>query len=244
MAPIAWWTFDQTGSGTALDSAGSVHGTLAGPAAMIAGGISGGALDTRNGGWSDMGNNFAMAGTAFSMQTWILTESTASTSSIIAGKHTTGHFNGYMMRTNLDGGGYGTASKASFYQSNSQANTAVGLTTVTDGVWHHLVATYSPGGSLHLYVDGMLDATLAAQPIIGNSSPFMVGGVFSTPHNALINAFDGLIDEVQLYDYVLSPEQVRQLHQNPGTAIPAPGTALAMILGLATIRRRRISTLN
>ena len=158
-----------------------------------------------------------------------------------AGRHITGTFNGYMMRANADTGGYGIAGRASFYQSNSPGNTAVGTSTITDGVlWHHLVATYAAGGNLNLYVDGGLQATIPSQTIISNSANFIVGGVFSTPNSAIINSFNGLIDELQMYDRVLSPAEVQFLNNNPGSAIPAPGAAAVVgLAGLLSARRRR-----
>lgn len=242
ITPTNWWTFNQVGSGTALDAAGGANGTLAGPSAMAAGGVSLGCLDVREGGWANMGNILPMTGgVSFSMSVWIATSSTSTSSTIIAGRHTTGTFNGYMMRVNADTGGYGIAGRASFYQSNSPANTAVGTSIVTDGVlWHHLVATYASGGSLTLYVDGAVQASIDDQTINANTANFIVGGVFSTPNSAIINAFNGLIDELQMYDRVLTPAEVQFLNNNPGSAIPAPGAAAALgLAGLLTARRRR-----
>ncbi|HVZ95023.1 MAG TPA: LamG-like jellyroll fold domain-containing protein, partial [Phycisphaerales bacterium] len=145
--PIAWWTFDQISGDTAINEIPGIDGALAAPAAMVAGGASGGALDVRNGGWANMGLNYDLLGTAFSMQTWIRTTDTSSNSTIIAGKHVTGTFNGYMMRINQDTASYGLPTRASFYQSNSPGSTAVGTSSVTDDEWHHLVSTYTPGGS-------------------------------------------------------------------------------------------------
>ncbi|MGH7133556.1 MAG: LamG domain-containing protein [Phycisphaerales bacterium] len=242
ITPTNWWTFNQTGSGTALDAAGGANGTLAGPAVMAAGGISNGCLDVREGGWANMGNILPETGGAsFSMSVWIATSSTSTSSTIIAGRHITGTFNGYMMRVNADTGGYGIATRASFYQSNSPANTAVGTSDVTDGVlWHHLVATYAAGGNLNLYVDGALQASIPTQTINANAANFIVGGVFSTPNSAIINSFNGLIDELQMYDRAITPAEVEFLRTHPGQAIPAPGAAAAIgLTGLLTARRRR-----
>ena len=242
ITPTNWWTFNQVGSGTALDAAGGANGTLASFAVMANGGVSNGCLDVREGGWANMGNILPMTGgVSFSMSVWVATSSTSTSSTIIAGRHITGTFNGYMMRANADTGGYGIAGRASFYQSNSPGNTAVGTSTITDGVlWHHLVATYAAGGNLNLYVDGGLQATIPSQTIISNSANFIVGGVFSTPNSAIINSFNGLIDELQMYDRVLSPAEVQFLNNNPGSAIPAPGAAAVVgLAGLLSARRRR-----
>lgn len=241
ITPINWWTFDQTGSSTALDAVGGASGALAGPAVMALGGISGAALDVREGGWADMGNILPMTGGVnFSMSVWVNTTSTANSSTIIAGRHRTNSFNGYMMRANADTAGYGAATRASFYQSNSTSNTAVGTTSITDGAWHHLVATYTAGGNLNLYVDGGLQASITSRTINANTAPFVVGGAFFAPSNSVINAFNGRIDDLQIYDRAISDAEVEFLRNNPGQAIPAPGTvALLAIGGLGALRRRR-----
>lgn len=239
VGPVAWWKFDNVGSGTASDSAGAASGTLVGPAVMINGGIAGGALDTRNGGWADMGNVFPMLGTSFSMSLWIKTTDASSASTIIAGKHSTGTFNGYMMRANRDTANYGVATRASFYQSNSPANTAVGTSSVTDGSWHHLTAVYVLGGNLSLYVDGGLQATIGTVGIINNSAQFVVGGAFTPSASAVVNYYRGLVDELQLFDRALTPAEVTFLKNNPGATIPAPAGAAIVGLGLVSLGRRR-----
>jgi hypothetical protein len=239
IAPTNWWKFDDIGSGTASDSAGAAPGTLAGTAVMVPGGASAGALDLRNGGWASMGNILPNTGGDFSMSVWIKTNDGTSASTIVAGRHITGTFNGYMMRTNFDGS-YGATGLASFYQANSPGNTALGGPLVVDSAWHHLAATYQAGGTLSLYVDGGLAAAIPSTPIIGNAADFIVGGVFFSHTSSLINTFRGLIDDLQMYDRVLTPGEVGYLKDNPGAAIPAPGGALLVgALALGAARRRR-----
>ncbi len=234
--PIAWWKFDETGGSTAADSAGSFTGTLAGNASFTSG-VSGNALDAGTG-WVNMGDVLALTGTSFSMQTWIKTQDASSASTVIAGKHDAGYFNGHMMRTNFDGGAYGSPGKASFYQSNSPGATAVGTSTVTDGNWHHLVAVYDTNLSqLGLYVDGVRESLIATTPILTNSTAFLVAGF--TRNGNVEHGFNGLIDEVQVYNYALSGDQVKFLYANPGSAIPAPGAAALGLAALAIGRRRR-----
>ncbi|MDX2132659.1 MAG: LamG domain-containing protein [Planctomycetota bacterium] len=240
ITPINWWTFDEVGSSVALDSAGTAPGALAGASAMIAGGVAGGALDVRSGGWANMGDVLPLTGTNFSMSVWIQTTVADGTSTAIVTRHNTGTFNGHMMRLNQDGAGYGLPGRASYYQSNSPAQTAVGTSTVTDGAWHHLLATYDISGNLSLYVDGLLEASIGSTPILGNDAPFVVGGAFFTPSGAIVNTFNGLVDDLQVYDRVLAADEIVFLAQNPGSAVPAPGiTGTVLVAGLLASRRRR-----
>lgn len=218
-APVSWWKFDEASGSTASDSGTlGAPGTLSGAASFVSG-ISGNAVSIPGGALDFVSMGLILPGTGgnFSLQAWVKTTSTATSSTVVVGRHDTGYYNGYMLRTNADLAGYGVASKASFYQSNDPANTVQGDDTVTDGSWHHLVATYVAGGAVTLYVDGAVDGVLAATGILSNPAAFMVGGV--TAAGTLVNAFDGLVDEVQYYDYELSASQVQFLHRNPGSAI-------------------------
>lgn len=236
-SPVAWWKFNEAGGVSALDSGTlGVDGVLQGACGFTAG-VSGNAISIPGGigDFVNMGNVLPMVGTSFSMQAWMRTTNATSANTIAVGKHNAGTFNGYMMRLNYDGQ-YGLAQRAQFYQSNSPANTAVGTSVVTDGVWHHLLATYTLGGQLRLYVDGNLERTIAAQSIISNSVAFLVGGY--TVSGVQRNGFQGELDEVQLYDYALTADQVTYLADHPGAAIPAPASGVAL-LGLVAIGRRR-----
>lgn len=238
-SPIAWWKFDE-GAGLIASDSGPIgaDGLLSGNAAFTAG-VSGNAVSIPGGPGSlvRMSNVLSMVGTDFSMQTWVRTTVAANSSTVIAGKHNTGYLNGYLMRLNFDGS-YGATNRAQFYQSNPANSAAIGTSSITDGTWHHLLATYTVGGQLRLYVDGNLEASTPAQPIIDNDAPFMVGGA-NTAGNAT-NYFSGDVDEVQIYNYALNADQVAFLASHPGAAIPAPASGAAMI-GLAAfgVRRRR-----
>jgi hypothetical protein len=74
--------------------------------------------------------------------------------------------------------------------------TSVGAAT---GSWHHVVITRSSGGTLSIYLNGALDAqfTGALAPNPGTTEDLSAGddGV-------------GFLDELALYDYVLSPSRI------------------------------------
>jgi hypothetical protein len=84
--------------------------------------------------------------------------------------------------------------------------------------WHHVVGVIDrPGGSIKLYIDGVLrdtetgvNNTLAAAD--GN---FIIGAWQDTTNN-----FDGLIDEVKIFDYAMSDKDVSREYsaQNAGIA--------------------------
>lgn len=73
---------------------------------------------------------------------------------------------------------------------------------VADDRWHHVVYTYG-GGTGRLYVDGTLDASADYDRIEGGATGYIGHDV------ALGNYFSGSVDEVAIYDFALSAEQVR-----------------------------------
>ncbi len=240
--PINWWTFDSVGAVTVSPAAGAASGTVFAPAAIVAGGVGPlglGALDTRNGGWVNFGPILPLTSGDFTISVWVLSNNATNNSTSVAGRFATGSANGYALRVNLDAAGFGDIGAASFYQSGTPGTTAVGTSTVIDGAnWHHIAATYVSGGSLRLYVDGMLDANVPARAILPSTAPFLVGGIYSTPSAATVNAFSGLIDDLQVYDRALTADEVAFLTANPGRSVPTPAAA-GVLLGLAAATRRR-----
>ncbi|MBN2331442.1 MAG: LamG domain-containing protein [Candidatus Aenigmarchaeota archaeon] len=78
--------------------------------------------------------------------------------------------------------------------------------------WHHYVGVFdSAARGLELWVDGVLiiqNTSFAGLNIDDNANPITIGG-----HVSGVNFFDGMIEEVILYDRALSPGEI-QLHYN------------------------------
>ncbi|MHC4202057.1 MAG: LamG domain-containing protein, partial [Planctomycetota bacterium] len=90
----------------------------------------------------------------------------------------------------------------------------VGSTNIRDDKWHHVAATWSDDGTpdvedVKLYVDGVLDAKsgTTTEPINTVSGTDVTVGV----KEGNGSDFDGLIDDVRVYDRVLTPEEIGRL---------------------------------
>jgi len=82
---------------------------------------------------------------------------------------------------------------------------------VGDGCWHHLVGVYD-GARLSVYLDGEPDATVAATGRVRtNDRPVFIGENSEETNRE----WDGLIDDVRLYSYALSAEEIRTLYESP-----------------------------
>ena len=111
---------------------------------------------------------------------------------------------------------------------------------VNDGAFHHVAFSVDKATSTGTYyVDGVqvqtvTSANFANFPTLNNLEVGRLGR--SAPTDGLA----GTIDDLQIYNHVLSLAEVQFLKDNPGVAIPEPG-ALVLLgagLGLMSLRRR------
>ena len=84
-----------------------------------------------------------------------------------------------------------------------------GGTALEPGVWHHVVGTYHQGGSLKVYVDGKLERESPTPSILTASAGALMIG--REPFGKMY-WFNGLLDDLQIYNYPLSDTQVAALY--------------------------------
>ncbi len=223
--PIGRWTFNESSGTTAANSAPGANGTLTGNAAFAPGGVEGNCVNfpTHGGGYVTMGNTYAIdANPEFSISAWVRTTDTVNPL-VVVSRHFTGILNGYILTVDL-GTGYSNPLRAQFYLNDFPGNTCDGTTVLTDGQWHHLVAVYRFIGTTtirELWVDGVReDFNANAGPNPHPTPSFMVGGIYFSSGGAT-GYFQGQIDEVQVYDYAVSADDIAALRATPGvTASP------------------------
>jgi hypothetical protein len=81
---------------------------------------------------------------------------------------------------------------------------------IRDSKWHHITFLYD-SGSIYLYIDGILDHTVQnVQPPTPNYNHFSVGAIY-VDKNTIDNPFLGEIDEVYIWNRVLTQDQIRYL---------------------------------
>lgn len=93
--------------------------------------------------------------------------------------------------------------KLAFWSSNGAGSWVdADSKIVTDGVWHHGVVTFS-GTSCTFYVDGQYDGTKTISPVGSYSTNFQIGLT-----NGYTDYFNGLIDQVRVFNYARTPAQI------------------------------------
>jgi len=114
------------------------------------------------------------------------------------------------------------AGKARIATSNATcASTSVGVignTTLNSNVWYFVVGTYSGNlstatGTLSVYVNGALDNSLQTvfSSVCTQARSFVIGA-FDFSWSAYSHHFNGLIDDVRIYNRALSTAEIQALY--------------------------------
>lgn len=94
---------------------------------------------------------------------------------------------------------------------------------VNDGQWHHVAHSVIPGETVHTYIDGVqnmpdfdaMSAKKSVEPFEGREIDLGVSLRFNTEY------LDAQMDEIVLFNYALSKEEVDEIMQAPMTEVLA-----------------------
>ena len=97
--------------------------------------------------------------------------------------------------------------------SDETQHTLIGTKTIQTGVYYQVAIVYSKfQGKARIYLNGDLDVEGSfTQSLMLNTNPFQIGN--DQGHTGRF--FDGLIDEVRIYNRALSPSEIAYLHSEP-----------------------------
>ena len=228
--PLAHWRFDEApGATVAVDSQANFNGTNSpAGASFVSGGRSGNALSLSRvqSGFVNMGNVLPLTAGSYSMVAWVKTATNdVQDNQVIAAKHTMTFRNGYFLLVNTTGGAL-TPGKASLVTGGSgvatptTSETPISTTSVNDGGWHQIVAVHNLSTGLKsIYVDGapVEDSKPVQSVTLNDTAPFLIGGAFDGTSS--LGLFDGLLDDIQIYNRPLEDAEINFLYQNPGQSI-------------------------
>lgn len=97
-----------------------------------------------------------------------------------------------------------------YVADNNGGFNIVGTTLINDGIWHHIAATYD-GTTAKIYVDGLLENSLAV-------TMSFVSCQTSIGNDHLSEYFDGKLDDIGVWNRVLSATEVASLIQSNSPA--------------------------
>lgn len=209
--PIAHWKLDETFGTTASDSSGNGrNGALAGAPAWTTGKIVGalnfdGIDDSLSATVSDSG-----LGTKLSFSQWVNATSFVAYGGVI-GNFSDGGSDGIRITSNSNG-----SYSVSFRNSTGAYTECTTASGVSTGIWNHLAATYE-NGTARLYLNGSLSVSCTGDTTITNLANFKVG--YNIDHGAF---FKGKIDDVRIYNRVLTAQEVTDLYNAAPSSTPSP----------------------
>ena len=126
----------------------------------------------------------------------------------------------------LDTGDGGNPDKPSIAFRMKGPGTVYSKVTVSDQAWYHAAGTYD-GKSVKIYINGDLSNQLAATAPIAITNDVLTIGANK---GGTGNRFDGVIDEVGLFNRALTPDEVKEAMR--GFAAVEPTDKLTAVWGM------------
>jgi len=198
---VGWWTFDEGAGSTALDWSGhGNHGAIQGNPVWVAGYDDyGSALDFDGlGDYVNCGNAEIFNITEqITVAAWMRVDVFEQTAQGIVSK---GENAWRLTRSEL-------TNEMEF--DCGAVGQAVGSTNVNDDEWHHALGLYD-GLRISLYVDGVVDGSQAATGLLTTDDITVFIADTNRPGSGP-QAWNGLIDDVRIYNKALTQEEIEQV---------------------------------
>lgn len=228
---LAHYTFNETSGTTAADSSGSGNtGTLTNMAGTewAAGKVGGGlSFDGTNDGTGPSVRTSLTVDLddALSLSAWVNVANTTSSSYNIFGAMTSA--TDYFMilpRVNMVG-------MTLQHRANPPAGGSLSTTpsqNITANIWTHIAMSKASGSNVKIYQNGVKITDESLSYTGYTPAELYIGGMSNGN-----NSFNGILDEIRVYDHALSAVEVSALAAGGGAAAPEPAETFAF-LGLLT----------
>ena len=201
---VGFWKFDEGSASTAADSSGNnLHGTIAGNPARVDGPAGYALQFDGDGDYVDFGNDSSLNITnQITVTAWIKVDAFDCEYQAIITKGD----GSWRLQRNGTKGSIEFACTGAFVPG-ALVGSLFGSVNLDDGRWHHIAGIYD-GSMICLYVDGEHDiASDADGSIEVNDYNVFIGANAEKPDRN----FKGSIDEVRIYNYALSAEEVKEI---------------------------------
>jgi len=198
---IAWWKFDEGTGNRALDWSGhNNHGTLMGNPQWVTG-YDGDALDFDGNDDHVFSSDVSLPTRAFTIAFWFSSETSLDSSSgredfiywqSVSRPHMTFNRSGsgeIGLWPNIDGDFDGPLSMTTSWSA---------------GTWYHIAGTFD-GTNFRIHVNGNTERSVSHPGENAATTGLFIGCTSSNATN-----FDGMIDDVRIYDYALSDAEIKE----------------------------------
>lgn len=224
---VSWWPAE----GNADDVQDGNDGTLHGGVSFVSGQVGlAFRFDGSKGTGVEIGDKANLESLpAITIETWVCTTDSTGDRPFIS-KHFSSKFGNtpsWVLRTywqhDLGTVGFGVDTNRGRRITIGELESA---TSIADGRFHHVAGTYD-GNDLRLYIDGVLEASAPLAGTINNSTnEVFIGQYGSGSHPSLLEdrvSFNGLIDEVKVYDRELSASEIESTIADAGSPARCDG---------------------
>jgi len=149
---------------------------------------------------------------SFSVECWFATNNSVNSMALVSREQSASPYRGWLLWT--------LAGRVRFYLANLWPNNTIDLYTTSaglaDGQWHHVVLTYdgsSNASGVNIWVDGANQSLGIVHDTLNQTTINLATPTIGA-RNSSGTYFDGLIDEVVLYNRELTAEDVAYRYNN------------------------------
>jgi len=196
------WRFNEGGGETAFDSLGGRHAKVCGNPVWVTGSFGKALLLDGDGDYLEVGRIPGLSAEQTKMM-WIYIKSITSEGVYLIDEGGDGNNNWLeLYDPNCDGNPRIRTGFDSFNYIDSKA-------TIKPGCWYHIAVVTRTSGGLAIYINGLLNNSATEMSADKRPEAIVIGADAATK----TGCFNGMIDDVAIYDRAFSAGQVRQAYQ-------------------------------
>jgi hypothetical protein len=196
------WRFNEGGGETAFDSLGGRHATIRGNPVCVTGSFGKVLQLDGDGDYLEVGQIPGLSAEQTKM-IWIYIKSITSDGVYL-----------------IDEGGDGNNNWLELYDPNGDGNPRIrsgfdsfnyidGKVRIKTGRWYHIAVVTKVSGNLAIYINGQLDSSASEMSVDTRPQAIVIGADAATK----TGCFNGMIDDVAIYDRPFTAGQVREVYQ-------------------------------
>jgi len=213
---VAEWRFDE-GSGSVLrDSSGNGNDGVIHGATWVEGKYGGALRFDGVDDYVDCGNDASLDITgAITIEAWIKNNGPSGSDCYdwIVGKEPTDGYQGYALFLQKTG-----ALRIEILANKPTHGNLIGTTNLRSDTWHHVVGTYDDS-VMKVYVDGTKEKSANYYSGMTSNNYALYIGRRLFPYPTDYGAFNGIIDEVRIYNRALTADEIKSHYEGQQTAL-------------------------